>query len=59
MGTIPGTGLWLSIVKKSVELHGGKITVESEVGVGTKFVVSLPLNKRLEITNEQDYSNLK
>ena len=59
VGTIPGTGLGLSIVKKAVELHRGKITVESEVGVGTKFVVSLPLNKHLEITDEQDYSNLK
>lgn len=45
VGTISGTGLGLAIVKKSVELHGGQITVRSEVGVGTTFTVTLPRNK--------------
>jgi signal transduction histidine kinase len=45
VGTIPGTGLGLAIVQKSVELHGGRITCTSEVGVGTTFRVTLPLNK--------------
>ncbi|MEM6525724.1 MAG: PAS domain-containing sensor histidine kinase [Bacteroidota bacterium] len=39
---IQGTGLGLSIVKDYVELHGGKITLTSDVGKGTVFSIFLP-----------------
>jgi PAS domain S-box-containing protein len=41
VGNIQGTGLGLAIVKNSVDLHGGRITVESEAGKGTCFRVTL------------------
>ena len=37
-----GTGLGLAISKKIVELHGGTLSVSSEVGVGSTFTIELP-----------------
>jgi PAS domain S-box-containing protein len=37
-----GQGLGLAVVKRLTETMGGKVTFESEVGKGTKFIVSLP-----------------
>ncbi len=47
------TGLGLSIVKKLVELHNGKIIIDSAKGKGAKFIVEIPLDK----TYENDYCN--
>ncbi|MFM6025201.1 MAG: ATP-binding protein, partial [Dolichospermum sp.] len=43
VGIIPGSGLGLTIVKQCVEVHGGEITVNSQLGVGSTFTVSLPI----------------
>jgi PAS domain S-box-containing protein len=37
-----GTGLGLALVAKLVELHGGSVALESEVGKGSRFIVTLP-----------------
>jgi PAS domain S-box-containing protein len=50
VGNTPGTGLGLAIVKKCVDLHRGKITLTSQIGVGTKFRVELPRFTRHTIT---------
>jgi two-component system, NtrC family, sensor histidine kinase HydH len=44
-----GSGLGLSISRKIVEAHGGKIRVESELGRGTQFTIELPVPARLGV----------
>ena len=44
VGDRPGTGLGLVIVKRCVDLHGGKIKVDSEPGEGTSVTVMLPIS---------------
>jgi len=43
VGDTPGTGLGMTVVKRCVELHGGKVAFDTKEGSGTTFVVALPL----------------
>lgn len=49
-----GTGLGLAITYRIVQNHGGRISVESVLGKGTEFVLSLPLAGEADITGEAD-----
>ena len=44
--TTAGTGLGLTIAKRIIESHGGQVRLESEVGVGSTFTVTLPVGGR-------------
>src|SRR5947199_827875 len=43
VGTRPGTGLGLLLVKRCAQLHGGNVQLESAIGKGTTVTVTLPL----------------
>lgn len=48
VGDIPGTGLGLAVVKKLLDACNGQILVESAIGVGTTFTITLPTNQQQE-----------
>ena len=43
-----GSGIGLSLVKSFTEMHGGSISVETELGKGSEFIVRLPVNDEVE-----------
>ncbi|MBD2664994.1 two-component hybrid sensor and regulator [Richelia sinica FACHB-800] len=47
-----GTGLGLSLVKRIVEIHGGKVGVSSQLGVGSCFTVDLPCGYLCDVSPE-------
>jgi signal transduction histidine kinase/ActR/RegA family two-component response regulator len=52
-----GTGLGLALVSQMIRLHGGRVSVESEVGTGSRFTITLPWlpqqqNMHLQATRE-------
>ncbi len=53
---VKGFGLGLAYVKKIIEDHGGTITVESEMNVGTKFEIFIPLKNSKEWKKNLKYS---
>ena len=54
VGQITGTGLGLAIVKNAVELHGGKIKIDSKVGEGTTVKIAIPLQKKVSKSRKFD-----
>jgi signal transduction histidine kinase/DNA-binding response OmpR family regulator/streptogramin lyase len=52
---LSGTGIGLSLVQEFVNLHHGQINVESQLGSGTKFIVTLPMGKEYLEDHEVDW----
>lgn len=51
-GAKPGTGLGLSIVKGLVSAHGGSVDVQSELGKGSTFILTMPLRQSVGALND-------
>jgi signal transduction histidine kinase len=50
-----GMGFGLSICKRIVEAHDGKISVQSILGKGTTFAIALPLKHKTGLRNEKEW----
>jgi PAS domain S-box-containing protein len=58
-----GTGLGLTVVKRVVDLYGGEISVDSQIGKGTTFTIKLPrkpkilpISERMEVKVEEEHA---
>ncbi|NOR51271.1 MAG: PAS domain S-box protein [Gammaproteobacteria bacterium] len=55
-GNIEGTGIGLTITRRIIELMGGSVDLESEVGVGSRFWIELPLESLPELASDDQQS---
>ena len=51
-----GSGIGLSIVKSLVEMHNGNISLRSEQGMGSEFIIEIPKTRVSEISRKKEYN---